>query len=156
VRYASAQNLECDDFPAEACESRSTAMPGPTEGDEELEVDSDKSERPTPEVITTISMSEVTLQLSPRSLVVHVDELAAAFQKLGITNVSATEVFNIVREEQAHKHKAPVERGEAVLHREPIPLHMYENLTSSKCLLQVLLSRVKHKSGGFLPTHRPL
>jgi hypothetical protein len=71
-------------------------MPGPTEGDEEFEVKSDKSERPMPEVITT-SMSEVTLEPPPLppppppSLVVmHVDELAAALQKLDITNVSAT------------------------------------------------------------------
>jgi len=66
-------------------------------------------------------MCEVTLQLSPPpSLVVmHVDELAAALQKLGITNVSATKV---VREEQVHKHKAHFERGKALLRREPITL----------------------------------
>jgi len=64
-------------------------MSGPKEGDEEFEVESDKSERPTPEVITT-SMGEVP---PPPS---HVYELAAALHKLGITNVSATEVFEVV------------------------------------------------------------
>lgn len=44
-----------------------------------------------------------------------VDELAAALQKLGFTNVSATEVFEVVKEEQARKHKAHVERGKALL-----------------------------------------
>ena len=78
----------------------------------------------------TTTLREVTLQLSPPPppppplppAVVDVDELAAALQKLGFTNISATEVFEVVKEEQAHKHKAQVERGKALLRREPIPL----------------------------------
>lgn len=136
-----------------------TIMPGPKEGDEELKVGSEESEWPILEAITT-STSNVTPLLSlpppppPPSLVMSVDELAAAFQKLGITNVSAVKVFEVVREEQTHRRKAHIERGKILLHCESFVL--YENLTPLIYLLQPLLSRVKHKSGGFLPTRRQL
>jgi hypothetical protein len=66
--------------------------------------------------------SFLLLLLPSSPIVVDVDELAAALQKLGITNVSATEVFEVVKEEWVHKYEAHVERGKALLHCEPIPL----------------------------------
>ena len=60
-----------------------------------------------------------------------VDELTAALQKLGFTNFLATEVFEVVKEEQ---HKAQVERAR---HSCVVSQFHYKNMISLKMFIAV-------------------
>lgn len=74
-------------------------MPVFTEGDGEVKVKSDQLEQ-------TFVLDQVSASLPIPSLgVVHVDELAAALQKLGTTNISASELSEAIGEEKAQKLK---------------------------------------------------
>ncbi|KAF5381008.1 hypothetical protein D9615_003939 [Tricholomella constricta] len=60
-------------------------------------------------------MSEVTQESAP-----NVDLLAAAMQKLGVTNVSASDLLAAVKQEQEQKRRAPastIERSKILLRR---------------------------------------
>jgi hypothetical protein len=58
-------------------------------------------------------MSEVAQPPPPSNLsFMHVDLLAAAMQKLGITNVSATELLTAIKQEGEQMRKAPASSAE--------------------------------------------
>jgi hypothetical protein len=61
----------------------------------------------------TSSMSEVAQPPPPSNLsFMHVNLLAAAMQKLGITNVSATELLTAIKQEGEQMRKAPASSAE--------------------------------------------
>ena len=106
-------------------------------------------------------MREVTLQLSPPPppppplppAVMDVDEPAAVLQSLALQTFRRPRFSRLSKRNRrtSTRHKLKGARHSCVVSQ----FH-YENITYLKCLLQLFLSRVKCKSGGFLHTHRPL
>ena len=100
-------------------------------------------------------MREVTLQLSPPPPLRPPPSWTLMNLQLPSKSL-ALQTFRRPRFSRLSKRNSTRHNLKGARHSCVVSQFHYENITYLKCLLQLFLSRVKCKSGGFLHTHRPL